>query len=86
MPRLRPILRFCAAALAIATIAFWAAKGAHPGWSMDKVPVTLVDEITEIEYTTYEEHFVPGLEYLAGGIAAAAVLFGLSFLVRSQPA
>ena len=69
------ILRLLALVLALATTAFWAAKGAHTGWSQDRVPVRQVDEIT-------------GLEVLGAGLGLAGLLLTVAvFLPRksSQP-
>lgn len=68
-----------------AVITFWMLKGAHRGWNIDKAPVEKTDEITGIAYVEYEDRFVPGIEFLGLGFAAAAVLFGVSFLFRKRP-
>lgn len=82
------ILRLLALVLALATTAFWAAKGAHTGWSQDRVPVRQVDEITGLEHITYEDRYVPGLEVLGAGLGLAGLLLTVAvFLPRksSQP-
>lgn len=85
----RRILRFLALVLAIATVTFWAAKGAHRGWSQDRVPVKQVDEITGLESITYEDRYVPGVDFLGGGVALAAGLLVVSVFLpktkKSQP-
>jgi len=63
-------------------VAFWVYKGAHRGWSQNRVPIRHIDEITGIEYQVYEERFVPGIEWLGGAAVLAGGLFGLSFLPR----
>jgi len=82
---LRLATRWLALVVLLATVIFWAVKGAHRGWSQDRVPVPQVDEITGIEYVTYEERFVPGVDMLAGGIGAALALFAISFFFRPKP-
>lgn len=82
--RLRSSLRLAAVALLVAAAGFWAAKGAHRGWSMNQVPVKQTDEITGIEFVTYEKRFVPGIEFLGAGTGLAAGLFALSFLVQRK--
>ena len=82
------ILRLLALVLALATTAIWAAKGAHTGWSQDRVPVRQVDEITGLEHITYEDRYVPGLEVLGAGLGLAGLLLTVAvFLPRksSQP-
>ena len=49
---------------------------------MDRIPTQMVDEITEIEYTVYEDKFVPGIDTIALAAGAAALCLGLSFLPR----
>lgn len=79
------ILRFLGWALLAGTVGSWALLGAHRGWSQNRVPVRQVDDVTGIEYVTYEDRFVPGVDFLgAGGILAAAAL-SLSFLPRLNP-
>ena len=59
---------------------FWLSAGAHTGWSMDRVPVEMTDEITGLVYTEYEERYVPGIEVLGGAFAVGALLFAVTFL------
>ncbi len=77
-------LRLTAAVLLLGVVGFWAAKGAHTGWSMNQVPVKQTDEITGIEFVTYEQRFVPGIEFLGGGAGLAAGLFAVSLLFKRQ--
>jgi len=85
-PALSKFLRIAALLVAVGVTVFWLSSGAHTGWSMNKVPVTLTDEITGIEYTEYEDRYVPGLEILIGAWGGSVVLFGASFVGRrSQP-
>lgn len=76
------ICRALAALILAGVLAAWIAGGAHRGWSMDQVPLKKTDEVTGLEYVEYEDRFVAGLDVLAGGIGAAVVLFGASFLFR----
>ncbi|TAG27454.1 MAG: hypothetical protein EAZ36_06750, partial [Verrucomicrobia bacterium] len=68
--------------VALFVFCFWAAKGYHAGWTQNEVPVKDVDPITEIEFIRYEKRFVPGLDYLGGGIFVGAVIFAVTFLGR----
>jgi hypothetical protein len=77
-------LRACSALLLGGILTFWMLNGAHRGWNMDRVPVEKTDELTGIAYVEYEDRFVPGMEFLGAGVAASAVLFGLSFLFRKR--
>lgn len=81
---LRLGLRLAAVVVLGAAAGFWALKGAHSGWSMHKVPVKQTDEITGIDYVTYEDRYVPGVDFigLTGGIALA--LYVASFFVQRK--
>ena len=85
MNRIRLILHIAALLDLLVVAGFWALNGAHTGWSMNRVPVTMIDEITQIEYITYEERFVPGLDILALGVGFAALIFSLTFLPAFKP-
>lgn len=77
-------LRVASVVVLAAAAGFWAAKGAHTGWTMDQVPVKQTDEITGIEFVTYEDRYVPGVDFLglAGGLAAG--LFAVSLFVQRK--
>ncbi len=81
---MRRSLQISALLLALGTAAFWAAKGAHRGWSQHRVPVKQVDEITGLDYITYEDRYVPGVEVLGGGLGLAGLL-GVASLFVSRP-
>jgi hypothetical protein len=80
----RQTIRLISAVLLVSTVGFWAVKGAHTGWSMNQVPGKQTDEVTGIEYVTYEQRFVPGVEFLGGGVGLAAGLFALSFFFQRK--
>jgi len=80
----RLILRLLSAFCLVFGIVYWSGKGAHTGWSMDRVPTPQVDEITGIEFITYEDRFVPGIEWLGGAVGLSALFFGLSFFFRTK--
>lgn len=85
----RRLLLLAAAVLALGTVGFWAAKGAHRGWSQNRVPVKAVDEVTGLEHVTYEDRYVPGVDFLGGGLVLAGAVAGVSLFLRknnnSQP-
>ncbi len=82
---LRLGLRLAAALILIGAIGYWAAKGANVGWNKDQVPVKQTDEITGLEFVTYEKRFVPGFEFMGLSAGLAAGLLAVSFLVQRQP-
>jgi hypothetical protein len=71
-------------AMALVVPIWWLISGANRGWTMNRVPVVQIDEITEIQYTTYEERLVPGIEFLGGALLFALILIGISFFPRSK--
>lgn len=81
---MRRIPQTIALGLFVATIGFWAVKGAHTGWSQNRVPRSKTDEITGIVYTVYENRYVPGIDLLAGGVGLAGALLAVSFLLRPK--
>jgi hypothetical protein len=81
---MRRLLQLIALVLALGTAGFWAAKGAHRGWSQHRVPVKQVDEVTGLDHITYEDRYVPGIEVLGGGLALAGLL-ALGSLFLSRP-
>lgn len=83
-PLSRRLARYAALAVAVGTLSFWAVKDGRLGWSQDRVPVTQKDEITGIDYVTYENRFVPGIDTLGLGLGISAGLFAVSFLFRSK--
>ncbi len=81
---MKKILQFIALALFAATVGFWALRGAHTGWSQNRVPTTKTDEVTGIAYTVYEDRYVPGIEILGGGVGLAGVFFAASLFFRPK--
>ena len=77
-------MRLLAAAILVAAAAFWLAKGAHWGWSQNKVPKKTLDEVTGIEQVTYEERFVPGFEFMGGTAIVVGTLLASSFFFRRK--
>ncbi len=77
-------LRLLSLAFGLAAAGYWAATGASTGWTKTSVPVRTLDEITGIEAITYQPRFVPGLDFLGATLAAAAVLFGVSYRFRPK--
>lgn len=68
--------------ITIATITLWASSGFHTGWTQTNIPVTGTDEITGIEYTTYEDGFVAGIDILASGLGLALAIVVITFGIK----
>ncbi len=77
-------LRLAAAAIALAALMIWVATGANLGWSKDQIALKKTDEVTGIEYIEYQKKYVPGIEFLGIGLAAAGAIAAASFFIRKQ--
>ena len=77
---MRRILQILGAAIVLGAVVTWLALGANRGWTKTTVPVKIVDEVTGLEGQTYEDGFVPGLDFLAGAVLTGGLLAGVSLL------
>jgi len=77
-------LRTLALCLLLGAIGYWLATGANRGWTKTSVPKKIVDDVTGIEGQTYENRFVPGVDFLAAVVVASLALTGASFLFRTK--
>lgn len=76
---------FLAAFLVLAaTFITWKVLGGHTGFTKNTVLVEKIDEITEIVYQEPIEKFVPGVDFLATGTAAAGALGVIGLVIRSR--
>jgi hypothetical protein len=81
---MRTTLRIAALFLALAIAAFWFFGGANRGWTKTSVAHKQKDPVTELEVDVYEPRFVPGIDFLGGGLAVVVLVAGCSFLCRKQ--
>jgi hypothetical protein len=77
-------LQILAIVLAVATLSVWLAKGANTGFTKNRIQVKTVDPITEIEQVEWQDRFLPGVDFLGGGLVVAGALLGGSFFIRKQ--
>jgi len=70
----------------LAALAFWAAAGAHRGWTVNNIRRETTDPVTGLSGATYETGFIPGWDFLAAAALAAGLMAGASFLFRSKKA
>jgi hypothetical protein len=77
-------LRWVALMLALIVVALWFFGGPNLGWTKNSVRFTEKDPVTEIEVERFKKQWVPGVDFLGGGLALCAVLTGGSFLFRKQ--
>jgi hypothetical protein len=77
-------IQILAAVLAVGIVGLWFAKGANTGWTKNRVQVKTVDPITEIEQVEWQDKFLPGLDFLGGGLITAGALFVGSLFIRKS--
>lgn len=75
------VIRGFALLVLVATVAIWAAVGGSAGWTKTSVEVRELDPVTGIEGVTYEDKFVPGVEFLAVGVLGAGLIFAFTLFV-----
>jgi hypothetical protein len=63
----------------VTVLAVWLILGAHTGWTKTQTSTRHVDPVTEIEYDEFKPGFVPGVDFLAVGLAGSGLLFLLGF-------
>ena len=83
--RMRTAFRLLAAAALLGGFSCWFLLGAHRGWTKNQVPIQHTDEITSINYVTYEQRFVPGIDFLLASIGLASGLSAASFFFNRNP-
>jgi hypothetical protein len=81
---MRIMLRVVALLLALVVVAFWFFGGMNRGFTKTSVPHKEKDPVTEIEVDRYESKFVPGVDFLGGGIIAAGVIGACSLFFRKK--
>ena len=81
---MRTALRLCALALALVCLALWFFGGPNWGWTKTSVAVPIHDPVTDMTGTVWHKRFVPGVDFLVEGLAVAALVAGLSFLIRKK--
>jgi hypothetical protein len=82
---MRAALRLAALGILVVGIVFWFFGGPNLGWTKTSIPLARMDPVTELEYHVWEKRFVPGVDFVAGCVALAAVVFAASWLARSEP-
>ncbi len=83
-PAWRVLFRMLGGFLALFCFAFWAAAGWNRGWTKTQIPIKQVDDITGIEFVTYKDHFMPGVELLSLGVFFSLALFAITFIRRKS--
>ena len=85
--RMQTALRLAALGVVLVTVVVWLFGGPNLGWTKTSVPTERIEEVTGNKYTVWEKRFLPGVDFVAVGLAAGTVLLGVSFLFhRKTPA
>ena len=74
-------MRILAVIIVLGAAAFWAASGANRGWTKTSKERKTLDKVTGIEGVTYEQKFVPGVDFLGAAAVGAAMLAGVSVFI-----
>ncbi len=83
---MRTALRLSAVAVLLVGTVFWLFGGPNLGWTKTSVPVVLKDAVTDMEYTEWQENFVPGVDFLAACAVVSAILGAAGWLApRRRP-
>ena len=61
-------------------VAWWFFGGPNLGWTKTSEMVKSRDPVTDQEVIAWEKRFLPGVDFLVGGLLASGVLVGASFL------
>jgi hypothetical protein len=81
---MRTIARLASLFVVLVTVVLWLFGGPNLGWTKTSVMVETIDPVTEQKGVQWENRFLPGVEFLAGGLLTGAVLFGSSFFFRKK--
>ena len=77
---MRTILRLAALFVTVVTLVLWLFGGPNMGFTKTSRQVKTIDPVTQQEIINWEKCFLPGVEFLGGGLLAGVFLFGASFL------
>jgi len=76
---MKTILRLAALFIALVTLVLWLFGGPNMGFTKTSRQVKTIDPVTEQEIINWEKCFLPGVEFLGGGLLTGVLLFGTSF-------
>ena len=77
-------LRLASFFVALVTLVVWLFGGPNLGWTKTSEMVKSRDAVTDLEIVTWEKRFLPGVDFLVGGLLASGILVGASFLLRKR--
>ena len=81
---MKKALRLASGFVALVTLVVWLFGGPNLGWTKTSEMVKSRDAVTDLEIVTWEKRFLPGVDFLVGGLLASGILVGASFLLRKR--
>jgi hypothetical protein len=81
---MRTALRLAALFVALVSLVLWLFGGPNMGRTRMSEAVTVNDLVTGHGNVAGETGFLPGIDFLAAGLAGAGIVWGASFLARRQ--
>ena len=81
---MKRLMRIASALFAAATVGTWVVFGMNTGWTKDSVQEKRIDAVTGIEQIVWTGKWVPGVDFLAAGLACSAGLLIGSSAVRAK--
>ena len=79
----RALIRL-AVLVVLAAVVTWVATGANRGWTKTSQTIKTLDPVTGIEGITYQQKFLPGVDFLGAAFAVGGLLAGTSLFFRNK--
>lgn len=77
---MRPAIQKIALYISLAGALVWLLGGARKGFYVISEEIPKLDPVTEIEYTERHDKFLPGIDFLLGGVILGGSFYLVSFL------
>jgi hypothetical protein len=81
---MKNVLKIVSLAIVLAAVTIWVVTGANRGWTKTSVQVKTLDPVTGIEGITYQDKFLPGVDFLGAAAGLAVVLAGSSLFFSNK--
>lgn len=76
---MRTTLRVMALLLTLITLSMWLFGGGNRGWTKTSVMLKTTDPVTTLDVIKWKQRFIPGLDFLVGGVSVGLILLGASY-------
>jgi hypothetical protein len=81
---MKKTLKILSLVVVLAAAIIWLVTGANQGWTKTSVQVKTLDPVTGIEGITYQDKFLPGVDFLGAAAGLAVVLAGSSLFFSNK--